>query len=248
MRQGLSGRLLATGLAATALSVLLVHGADARTWSFSGRHGGSRTVTTYHNGGGNYGRTATTTRPDGQTRTSTFNQSVNNGTITDSRSISGFNGQTRSSTVTRTPGEGATGSYTGRNGKTYTGTTTPYNNGNGNFGRTTTVTGPNGGTATRQFGQTNNGNGTFTDTRTTTLPNGQTRTSSFTRPGWGPAPAPAWRGGPCCYGSGVAAGAIAGLAVGTAVGIAASHPAPPVVVAAPPVVYAAPPIVYGPAY
>lgn len=36
-----------------------------------------------------------------------------------------------------------------------------------------------------------------------------------------------WGRGPCCYGGGVAAGAVAGLAAGTAVGIAAA--APPVV-------------------
>lgn len=51
---------------------------------------------------------------------------------------------------------------------------------------------------------------------------------------------------PCCYGGGVAAGAVAGLAVGTAVGVAAAsrpaYVAPPAVVYAPPppVVYAAP--------
>jgi hypothetical protein len=55
----------------------------------------------------------------------------------------------------------------------------------------------------------------------------------------------------CCYGGGIAAGAVAGLAVGTAVGVAAASRAPypvaPVVVyAPPPVVYAAPPVVYAP--
>jgi hypothetical protein len=55
---------------------------------------------------------------------------------------------------------------------------------------------------------------------------------------WGPGPH--W--GPCCFGGGVAAGAVAGLAVGTAVGVAAT--ARPVV--PPPVVYAAPPVVYPP--
>jgi hypothetical protein len=71
-------------------------------------------------------------------------------------------------------------SYTGRGGRTWSRTVAPYNNGNGNFGRTTTTTGP-AGTTTRQFSQTNNGNGTFTDTRTVTEPNGQTFTNSNTR-------------------------------------------------------------------
>ncbi|MBN9509195.1 MAG: hypothetical protein J0I21_08785 [Alphaproteobacteria bacterium] len=72
---------------------------------------------------------------------------------------------------------------------------------------------------------------------TVTGPHGGTATvNGWGRPGWG------W--GPCCYGGGVAAGAVAGLAVGTAVGVAAaSHP---VYVAPPPVVYAAPPVVYAP--
>jgi hypothetical protein len=71
-------------------------------------------------------------------------------------------------------------SYTGRGGRTWSRTVTPYNNGGGNFGRTVTTTRP-AGTTTRQFSQTNNGNGTFTDTRTATAPNGQTFTNSYTR-------------------------------------------------------------------
>ena len=77
----------------------------------------------------------------------------------------------------------------------------------------------------------------YAGTWTYTGPHGGTATVTH----WG---GPGYRGyGPCCYGRGVAAGAVAGLAVGTAVGVAAaSHP----VYAAPPVVYAAPPVVYAP--
>jgi hypothetical protein len=106
---------------------------------------------------------------------------VSNGTVTNSHTTTGFNGTTTSSTVTRTPGQGGTASYTNRDGQTYSATTTPYNNGNGNFGRNTTNTGP-AGTTTRQVSQTNNGNGTYTDSRTVTVPDGQSYTSSFTRP------------------------------------------------------------------
>ena len=76
------------------------------------------------------------------------------------------------------------------------------------------------------------------------------RTVSAWGTAWGTGPH-GWGPGPCCYGGGVAAGAIAGLAVGTAVGVAAaSRPVvpPPVVYAAPPVVYAAPPVVYAPGH
>jgi hypothetical protein len=69
------------------------------------------------------------------------------------------------------------------------------------------------------------------------------RTVSAWGAGWGTGPH-GWGPGPCCYGGGVAAGAIAGLAVGTAVGVAAaSRPVVP-----PPVVYAAPPVVYAPGH
>ena len=164
-------RATAAGLAAAIFIFFVADRADARGWSFTGGGGRtfSHTVTPYSNGGGNFGRTATTTLPDGRTRTSTFNRTNTNGTIATTRSVTGFNGQTRSSAVTRTPGQGGTATHTGRNGQTYSATTTPYNNGNGNRGRTTTVTGPDG-TTTRQFTQTNNGNGTDSDTRTVATP------------------------------------------------------------------------------
>jgi hypothetical protein len=175
-------RCTAGGLTALALLALANPPAAARGWSFGGPRGGvwNRSVTHYSNGAGNFGRTVTATRPDGQTATSTINRSVSNGTVTDTRSYTGFNGKTSASTLTRTPGEGSTATYTGRNGQTYSATTTPYNNGNGNFGRTTTTTGPSG-TTTRQFSQTNNGTGTYTDSRTVTHPNGQTYSNSYTR-------------------------------------------------------------------
>jgi hypothetical protein len=50
---------------------------------------------------------------------------VNNGTITDSRTITGFNGATSTGTLTRTPGQGGTVTRTGPNGQTFTGTYTP---------------------------------------------------------------------------------------------------------------------------
>ena len=175
MEKGLATRRLVAALAAATLTLFLAQHADARSW----RRGG-RTVTLYNNGGGNVGRTVTRARPNGPTATSMFNRSVSNGTIIDSRSFTGFNGRTASGSLTRTPGEGASATYTGRGGQTYSGQTTPYNNGSGNFGRTTTTTGP-AGTTTRQFSQTNNGNGTFTDSRGVTEPNGQSYSNSDTR-------------------------------------------------------------------
>ncbi|HUB16137.1 MAG TPA: hypothetical protein VMB34_29600 [Acetobacteraceae bacterium] len=182
MANATASRYIAAGLAAAAVLALATPHADARGWSFRGPRSGpwNHSVTNYNNGGGNFGRTVTTTRPDGQTATSSFNRSVSNGTITDSHTYTGFNGRTASGTLTRTPGKGATATYTARGGQTYSATTTPYHNGNGNFGRTTTTTGP-AGTGTRQFSQTNNGNGTYTDSRTVTEPNGQTYSNSYTR-------------------------------------------------------------------
>jgi hypothetical protein len=145
----------------------------------------SRSSSHYNNGGGNYGGTVTTTRPDGQTAIGTFNRTDNNGTITTNRDYTGFGGRTASETVTHTPGEGGTATYTGRHGNTYTAARRPYANGNGNFGRTTKFTGPNGGTRTQQFSQTNDGNGAYTDSRTTTYADGQSHTGSYT---WGAPP------------------------------------------------------------
>jgi hypothetical protein len=175
-------RCTASCLTAAALLALASPQAAARGWSFGGPRGGlwNRSVTHYNNGGGNFGRSVTTTRPDGQTATSTFNRTVSDGSITDTRRYTGFNGATSTGTLTRTPGQGGTAIFTGRNGQTYSATTKRYNSGNGNFGRTTTATGPRG-TTTRQFGQTNNGNGTYTDSRTITEPNGQTYSNLYTR-------------------------------------------------------------------
>lgn len=180
MPMSVVGRLVAAGGTALAVSFLVVPHADARGWGFGGRGGFSGSVTRYNYGGGNFGRTVTATRPDGQTASRTFNRSVNNGVVTDSRSVTGFNGATATGTLTRTPGQGWSANYTGRGGQSWSASRSPYNDGNGNFGRTTTTTGP-AGTTTRQLNQTNNGNGTFTDSRTVTAPNGQTYSNSYTR-------------------------------------------------------------------
>lgn len=178
-----TARRAPVAILAAAVSCLLAHPADARSWSATGPRGGTwnRTVSPFSNGGGNFGRTVTTTRPNGATATSNFSRSVSNGTITDMKTVTGFNGATRSGTLTRTPGEGRTATYTGPGGQTYSAATTRFANGDGNFGRTRTVSGPLG-TTTRQFSQTDNGNGTFTDTRTLTTPDGETHTASRTRP------------------------------------------------------------------
>jgi hypothetical protein len=70
-------------------------------------------------------------------------------------------------------------------------------------------------------------------------PHGATASANFNGSGNG------GRWGGCCFGGGVAAGAVGGLAVGTALGVAAaSHP---VYAAPPPVVYAPPaPVVVSP--
>lgn len=106
MFKALVSRPIAAAIVAAALVILPIQrAAAARSWTAVGRHGGvwSGTVSSYHNGGGNFGRTTTTTRPNGKTRTTTFNRSVSNGTITDSRTVTGYNGATRTATVTRTP-------------------------------------------------------------------------------------------------------------------------------------------------
>jgi len=114
-------RRLAVGAAAMALIVPLSGQAAARSWSVTGRNGGTwnRSVTHYNHGGGDVGRTATTTRPDGQTATRTFDRSVGGGTITDTRTVTGYNGGTASRSVTRTPGVGGTVTYTGPAGGSY---------------------------------------------------------------------------------------------------------------------------------
>jgi hypothetical protein len=121
MFEGLAWRRLALSAAAVALAVPVAGQAEARSWSVTGRNGGTwnRSVSHYNHGGGNVGRTATTTRPDGQTATRTFDRSVNGGTITDSRTVTGYNGGTASRTVTRTPGVGGSVTYTGPAGRTY---------------------------------------------------------------------------------------------------------------------------------
>jgi hypothetical protein len=90
MFKGRARRRATASFAAAALVVLLasmptreaVTGGAGRTWS--------RTVTPYNDAGGNFGRTVTTTCPNGQTATSTFKRSVSNGTITNSRSTTGY--------------------------------------------------------------------------------------------------------------------------------------------------------------
>jgi hypothetical protein len=106
------------GLIAAVSLVLFTAHADARSWSFTGPPGGTwgRSVTRYNNGGGNFGRVATTTRPDGQTATRAFSRSTNNGTITDSRAFTGFNGASTHKSFTRTPGQGGTATYANRAG------------------------------------------------------------------------------------------------------------------------------------
>jgi hypothetical protein len=127
MSNEFTNRHVVTGVIAATLIIFLAPQADARGRSLTGPRGGtwSRTVTPYHNGGGNFGRTITTTRPDGQTAASSFNRSVSNGTVTDTHNFTGFNGKTTSETLTRTPGQGGTATYTGPNGHTGTGTFSP---------------------------------------------------------------------------------------------------------------------------
>lgn len=186
MPRTLTTNRIAVSLTVTALlSLAAAHADAAGRWGFARRGAWSRTTVSHHNGGGNRGHTTTLTRPNGKTATRTFNQSVSNGTITDSRSVTGFNGGTRSATVTRTPGQRGTATYTARGGRTYSAATTHYNDGNGNLGRTTTLTGPNGKTDTRTFNQSVS-DGTITDARSVTGFNGATRSATVTRtPGQG---------------------------------------------------------------
>ncbi|HEY6452404.1 MAG TPA: hypothetical protein VIX87_07375 [Steroidobacteraceae bacterium] len=114
-------RALAAPLVAATLIGLCAAPVDARSWSFSGRFGRtySHSATHYNHGGGNFGRTATTTGPNGASASSTFSRSVSGNTITDSRTVTGFNGASRSATLTRTPGAGGSATYTGRDGNSY---------------------------------------------------------------------------------------------------------------------------------
>jgi hypothetical protein len=123
----LKNRTLALSLSVLVGAAALAPPASARGWTYTGRAGStySRTFTPYNNGGGNFGRTIIATRPNGQTSTSTFNRSVSGGTITDSRTMTGFNGMTSTGTLTRTPGQGGTLTRTGPNGQSFTGSYTP---------------------------------------------------------------------------------------------------------------------------
>ena len=117
-------RILARSMSAavvfTSLTVMCAAQAQAGGWSYTGRGGRtySRSYTHYNNGGGNLGRTVTATRPNGKTAASSFNRSVNNGVITDTHSVTGFNGRTATGTLTRTPGQGGTATRTGPAGNT----------------------------------------------------------------------------------------------------------------------------------
>ena len=116
-----AGHLLSASAAVAAL-LLAASPAMARHVAWTGPHGGAwnRSVTHYNNGGGNVGRTVATTRPNGKTATGTVNRGVSNGTITDTRNYTGYNGRTASATMTRTPGEGGSKTVTGPDGGTYT--------------------------------------------------------------------------------------------------------------------------------
>ena len=107
--------------------LLTASSANARHTTITGPNGGvyGRSVNHYNNGGGNLGRTVSATRPNGQTATKSFNRSVSNGTITDTKTVTGFNGKTGTATMTRTPGEGGTITGTGPNGGTYNSTFGP---------------------------------------------------------------------------------------------------------------------------
>lgn len=115
-------RTMSAAVVLTSLTVMCATQAQAGGWSYTGRGGRtySRSYTHYNNGGGNLGRTATATRPNGKTATNSFNRSVNNGVITDTHTVTGFNGRTATNTLTRTPGQGGTATHTGPAGKTRT--------------------------------------------------------------------------------------------------------------------------------
>jgi hypothetical protein len=77
--------------------------AEARSWSVTGRGGRtySHSVTHYNNGSGNFGRTATTSTPNGMA-TRQFTQTNNgNGTYTDTRSATARDGESYTRSVTR---------------------------------------------------------------------------------------------------------------------------------------------------
>jgi hypothetical protein len=115
-------RMLTAGLAVAVGATAFASAAEARGWSYTGGAGRtySHSVTSYNNGGGNVGRTFTTTGPNGKTATNSFNRSVGDGTITDSRTVTGFNGNTATRTLTRTPGEGGSFTETGPGGQNLT--------------------------------------------------------------------------------------------------------------------------------
>ena len=108
--------VLCTGL------LLSTHADAGRVSTIRGPSGGTWTRSTSHDndGGGNGGRTATTTRPDGQTASSSASRSVNDGTISTDRAVTGYGGQTATRTMTRTPGQGGSATTVGPNGGTAT--------------------------------------------------------------------------------------------------------------------------------
>ena len=185
MSKTLNARGVAAALVMT-WTLFSVRHADAGQRSIAVHRGAwTGTATSYHNGGGNRGWSATATRPSGKTASANYNRSVSNGNITTTRSKTGFNGATRSETVSRTPGQGGTASYTGRDGRTYSAATTHYDNGDGNLGRATTLTGPSGRTASRTVSRSVSGD-TTTVSRSAKGFNSATRSEVVTRtPGEG---------------------------------------------------------------
>ena len=125
------GRRTVSSIAGSAVlcgSLFLCAHAEAEHWrTLQGPDGGTwtRSAAHYNSGGGNAGRTLTSTRPDGQTASSTVNRSVNDGTISTNRSVTGYDGQTATRTMTRTPGQGGSATAVGPNGGTATSSWTP---------------------------------------------------------------------------------------------------------------------------
>ena len=123
------GALLTAPAIAAALATILglAQPASARGWTATGAGGRtvSHTVTPYNNGGGDFGRTATTTGPNGNTASRTYSHSVNDGTITNTRTATGFGGESAAATVSRTPGAGGSAAYVGPAGRTFTGSYAP---------------------------------------------------------------------------------------------------------------------------
>lgn len=179
--------IAAAALLMAVLPLTLATGrADAgQRWLTARRGAWSGTASSHHDGGGNRGWSATATRPNGKTASASYSRGVGNGTISATRSVTGFNGATRSATRTRTPGQGGTASYTGRDGRTYSAATTHYDSGGGNRGRTTTLTGPDGRTATRTVSRSVNA-GTTTVSRSAEGFNGATRSEAITKTAGGP--------------------------------------------------------------